>query len=221
MAASREDMPTEKCRDLAATHVLSEDLSDNRRARWKEFLAHVTYVAVDATGAGEGWPQLARALDDAENKIRLFYLALPPSLYGPVCKAIGAHKLNTPNARIVLEKPIGSNFHTAREINDSVGEVFPENSIFRIDHYLGKETVQNLLILRFANFLFEPMWNANGIDHVQITVANPSELASVPAIMTVPARCVTWSRTTCSSWPVLSPWRHRPLWMPMRCAPRR
>lgn len=103
VAASREDMPTEKYWDLAATHVLSEDSSDNRRARWKEFLAHVTYVAVDATGAGEGWPQLARALDDAENKIRLFYLALPPSLYGPVCKAIGAHKLNTPNARIVLE----------------------------------------------------------------------------------------------------------------------
>ncbi|MEC9249044.1 MAG: glucose-6-phosphate dehydrogenase [Pseudomonadota bacterium] len=171
VAASREDMPTEKYWDLAATHVLSEDSSDNRRARWKEFLAHVTYVAVDATGAGEGWPQLAHALDDAENKIRLFYLALPPSLYGPVCKAIGAHKLNTPNARIVLEKPIGSNFHTAREINDSVGDVFPENSIFRIDHYLGKETVQNLLILRFANFRFEPMWNANGIDHVQITVA--------------------------------------------------
>jgi glucose-6-phosphate 1-dehydrogenase len=88
-----------------------------------------------------------------------------------MCAALARHELNTPNARVVLEKPIGSDFHSARRVNEQVGEVFPENAIFRIDHYLGKETVQNLLILRFANYLFEPMWNANGIDHVQITAA--------------------------------------------------
>ncbi len=171
IAASRDDLEQFAYHELAATHVLSDGASENRKAKWKNFLELLTYVSVDATGKGEGWTDLANVLDPDENKIRLFYLALPPSLYGPVCGALAEHKLNSVNSRIVLEKPIGTDFHSARAINDQVGAVFPENSIFRIDHYLGKETVQNLLILRFANYLFEPLWNANGIDHVQITVA--------------------------------------------------
>ncbi len=104
-------------------------------------------------------------------RVRVFYLATSPDLYGPICGNIGAHKLVTEDSRVVLEKPIGHDLASAREINDQVGAVFTEPQIFRIDHYLGKETVQNLMALRFANTIFERLWNADVIDHVQITVA--------------------------------------------------
>ncbi len=138
---------------------------------WKAFSEHLHYCALDVASTDADWSALETRLADRDDKIRVFYLALPPSLFGPVSANIGAHKLNTPKARIVLEKPIGHDLHSARAINDAVGRVFPEESIFRIDHYLGKETVQNLLILRFTNSLFEPVWNSNVVDHVQITVA--------------------------------------------------
>ena len=89
----------------------------------------------------------------------------------PICEQLGKQGLNTDYSRVVLEKPIGKDLHSAHEINEGVGQVFDENQIFRIDHYLGKETVQNLLVLRFANMLFEPLWSRNQVDHVQITVA--------------------------------------------------
>ena len=103
--------------------------------------------------------------------MRVFYLATSPDLYGPICRNIGAHGLITAQSRVVLEKPIGHDLASAREINDQVGSVFSEAQTFRIDHYLGKETVQNLLALRFANTIFERLWNTDVIDHVQITVA--------------------------------------------------
>tara|TARA_R110000868_G_scaffold101630_1_gene279670 strand:- start:19854 stop:21329 length:1476 start_codon:yes stop_codon:yes gene_type:complete len=171
IAASRETLSHGKYCELASTHIRQSGSADTHKARWREFGERLTYVAVDVTRDGAEWLDVAASLDTDPAKIRLFYLALPPSIYGPTCAQLATHKLNTPNSRIILEKPIGSDFHSARAINDAVGQVFPENSIFRIDHYLGKETVQNLLILRLANFLFEPLWNANGIDHVQITVA--------------------------------------------------
>ena len=105
------------------------------------------------------------------DRVRVFYLATSPDLYGPICRNLGAHGLVTEQSRVVLEKPIGHDLASAREINDQVGAVFSEAQIFRIDHYLGKETVQNLLALRFANTIFERLWNADVIDHVQITVA--------------------------------------------------
>ncbi|MDQ7019759.1 MAG: glucose-6-phosphate dehydrogenase [Robiginitomaculum sp.] len=138
---------------------------------WKAFAEHLHYCALDVASQDADWRALEDLLAGGEDKIRLFYLALPPGLFGPVSANIGARGLNTPQARIVLEKPIGHDLNSAREINDAVGKVFPEKSIFRIDHYLGKETVQNLLILRFTNSLFEPVWNANVVDHIQITVA--------------------------------------------------
>lgn len=171
IAASREDLSRASFLDLAATHILTAATPQARRELWQAFTASLVYVCVDVMRTGPGWSEIADQLDPDPSKIRLFYLALPPSLYGPTCEQIAAGELNSVNSRIILEKPIGSDYHSARMINDQVGRVFPENSIFRIDHYLGKETVQNLLILRLANFLFEPLWNANGIDHVQITVA--------------------------------------------------
>jgi glucose-6-phosphate 1-dehydrogenase len=170
IAAARDHLSEEQFRELAATHI-HENSSERRHAKWQEFAAHLKYVPVDVAHGGTGWLELTERLDADAQKIRVFYLALPPSLYGPACTLIAEHGLNSAKSRVVLEKPIGSDFHSARMINDQVGTVFPENAIFRIDHYLGKETVQNLLILRFANYLFEPLWNAQGIDHIQITVA--------------------------------------------------
>jgi glucose-6-phosphate 1-dehydrogenase len=143
---------------------------DRDPAAMDRFLSRISHVTLDAT-SDEGWSELKHWLDQAPDRIRAFYLAVTPDLFGPICERIGANGLVTENARVVVEKPIGKNGDGARAINDAVGKVFQERQIFRIDHYLGKETVQNLMALRFANALFEPIWNAAHIDHVQITVA--------------------------------------------------
>ncbi|MDY7093914.1 MAG: glucose-6-phosphate dehydrogenase [Acidobacteriota bacterium] len=147
------------------------DFSDDD---WSSFARRLHYLALAATEP-ESYADLARLLaqdgEDAERRARIFYLATPPDLYGSISHAIAAAGLITSGARIVLEKPIGSDLDSAAAINASVGEVFPEDRIYRIDHYLGKETVQNLMALRFGNALFEPMWRSEHVDHVQITVA--------------------------------------------------
>ncbi|MBH0236802.1 glucose-6-phosphate dehydrogenase [Methylobrevis albus] len=135
-----------------------------------KFLSRIHYVACDAT-TDTGWPDLVALLDEGKDRVRAFYLATGPDLFGPICEHIGRHGLVTENTRVVVEKPLGKNLKSARATNDAVGRVFPEDQIYRIDHYLGKETVQNLMALRFANALFEPLWNNAHIEHVQITVA--------------------------------------------------
>jgi glucose-6-phosphate 1-dehydrogenase len=147
-------------------HVAEADLDEVCLGR---FLDRLRYVAVDAAGPS-GFDALAANVSDPE-RVRVFYLATSPDLFGPICGHLAAAGLITAKARVVLEKPIGHDLASARAINDEVGAVFAENQIFRIDHYLGKETVQNLMALRFANSLFEPLWNGAHIDHVQITVA--------------------------------------------------
>ena len=133
-------------------------------------LARTSYVAVDVTHAGE-----LKALGErmvALNIARpLYYLSVSPSLYSAICQGLLAARLTGDGARVVMEKPIGKDLATSKVINDQVQAAFSEDPIFRIDHYLGKETVQNLIALRFANTLFEPLWNNLTIDHVQITVA--------------------------------------------------
>jgi glucose-6-phosphate 1-dehydrogenase len=148
-------------------HVRPEYVDDERVGR---FLGRLDHVTLDAGGA-RGWDDLVARLAGQDERVRVFYLATAPDLFGPVCRQLGAMRLVTPAARVVLEKPIGRDLASARAINDEVGAVFREEQIFRIDHYLGKETVQNLMVLRFANSLFEPLWNSSGVDHVQITVA--------------------------------------------------
>ena len=135
----------------------------------ERYVSRFHYVAVDATSDG-GWDQLAELLGPDE-RIRAYYLATGPDLFGPIAKRIGSHGLATPRSRIIVEKPIGKDGASAAAINDAIGSVFVEKNIFRIDHYLGKESVQNLMALRFANALLEPLWNNAHIDHVQITVA--------------------------------------------------
>ncbi|WP_395673805.1 glucose-6-phosphate dehydrogenase [Phenylobacterium sp.] len=159
---SRDDFREMVREDLAAR---SEGLDEGV---WARFSARLDYLAADATSQ-EGAEALKARLDGAGAP--LFFLALSPSLYGRVCVALAAAGLATKESRIVLEKPIGRDLESSQLINVAVGAVFDEARIFRIDHYLGKETVQNLIALRFANTLFEPLWNNLTIDHVQITVA--------------------------------------------------
>jgi glucose-6-phosphate 1-dehydrogenase len=137
-------------------------------AVWTRFSGRLDYVACDATTA-DGLATLKPHLKDIARP--MFFLAISPSLYGGVCSALAESGLASDESRIVLEKPIGRDLESSREVNGAVGAVFNEDRIFRIDHYLGKETVQNLIALRFANTLFEPLWNNLTIDHVQITVA--------------------------------------------------
>jgi glucose-6-phosphate 1-dehydrogenase len=136
----------------------------------ERFIARVGYVSMDATGT-DGWSDLAAKLADGVDRVRVFYFATAPELFGPICEQIRANNLVTPLSRVVMEKPIGKDLESAQDLNNAIGRIFPESSIYRIDHYLGKETVQNLMALRFGNSLFEPLWNSAHIDHVQITVA--------------------------------------------------
>jgi glucose-6-phosphate 1-dehydrogenase len=136
-----------------------------------EFLKLVDYVVLDGTDPAANWDGLTGALGGGDDKVRVFYLSTPPRVYVDTCRQLAAHGLATPTSRVVLEKPIGTDSASAKIINDGVGEVFSEDRVYRIDHYLGKETVQNLLVLRFANALFEPVWSRATVDHVQITVA--------------------------------------------------
>ncbi|MEM8656713.1 MAG: glucose-6-phosphate dehydrogenase, partial [Pseudomonadota bacterium] len=106
-----------------------------------------------------------------DDTIRAFYLSVGPGLFGTIASKLSATGLATKDSRIVVEKPLGHDLASARELNKQLSTSFDEHQIYRIDHYLGKETVQNLMALRFANALFEPLWNAQHIDHVQITVA--------------------------------------------------
>lgn len=138
---------------------------------WAQFASQLYYTELDVVSDQANWDPLCEKLGEPGQKQRVFYLALAPDLYGAVSANIKRAGIKTAGARIVLEKPIGRDLNSATQINDAVGAVFDEGAIFRIDHYLGKETVQNLTVLRFMNSLFEPVWNANAIDHVEITVS--------------------------------------------------
>ena len=138
---------------------------------YQEFLGLIDYVALDATKSDGAWPKLVEALSGGEDKVRVFYLSTPPSVFGGICARLREAGLVSAASRAVLEKPLGRDLASAKAINDAVADVFTEDRVYRIDHYLGKETVQNLLVLRFANALFEPVWSRASIDHVQITVA--------------------------------------------------
>lgn len=146
------------------------DPADFDEEVWQRFSARIAHVKLDATKP-DGWDGLVDGLQGGEDRARVFYLATSPDLFGPICHNLKAAGVVTPQARVVLEKPIGRDLDSACRINDEVGTVFNEDQIFRIDHYLGKETVQNLMALRFANSLFEPLWTSASIDHIQITVA--------------------------------------------------
>jgi glucose-6-phosphate 1-dehydrogenase len=132
------------------------------------FLERLHYVAIDAKGDG-GWPQLKALM--RSGVVQAFYFSVAPALFGDLAERLKTHKIAGKNDRIVVEKPFGRDLASARELNATLARHFEESQIYRIDHYLGKETVQNLMAVRFANILFEPLWKSEYIDHVQITVA--------------------------------------------------
>jgi glucose-6-phosphate 1-dehydrogenase len=137
-------------------------------AAWAAFIERLTYVCVDATQA-EDFSRLGAALQPSSD--RVYYLATAPTLFTGICANLAQAGLIDPRSRVVLEKPLGHDLASARAINDEVGRHFSESQTFRIDHYLGKETVQNLMVLRFGNTIFEPLWRSPFIKSVQITVA--------------------------------------------------
>ncbi len=170
IGASRSKMSDAQYRDFASDALDKYLGADNLDAGEKKaFLNRLHYVQVDAL-SDKGWPQLAKLLGD-EDRLRAYYLAVGPALFGEIAKRLHDNKLIREQSRLVIEKPIGHDLASALELNKTISKYFHENQIYRIDHYLGKETVQNLMALRFANALYEPLWNSAHIDHVQITVA--------------------------------------------------
>ncbi|MBB4097519.1 glucose-6-phosphate dehydrogenase [Sphingomonas kyeonggiensis] len=151
----------------ALDHFVPADRKDDSAVG--SFLERVFYQRLDASKT-DGFAALAEKLGDISKGLAIF-LSTAPSLFGPTIKGLESAGLTGDNVRIGLEKPLGVDLASSRVVNDIVAEAFPEDRTFRIDHYLGKETVQNILALRFGNSLFEPVWNAQGIEHVQITVS--------------------------------------------------
>jgi len=137
---------------------------------FEEFKSRLYYLNIDLTNA-EAYIPLRDLLKGHEENERINYLSTAPSLFGTICRHLDKADLILPTSRVVLEKPIGNDLKSSQVINDEVSKYFKESTIFRIDHYLGKDTVQNILALRFSNMLFAPIWNSLYIDHIQITVA--------------------------------------------------
>ncbi|MBX3564804.1 MAG: glucose-6-phosphate dehydrogenase [Sphingomonas sp.] len=167
---ARSDKDDAGFREFARA-ALDEFLSADRKndSAVAGFLARLYYQPLDASNT-VGFAALKDKVGDISGGLAIF-LSTAPWLFGPTIKGLEAAGLTGANVRIGLEKPLGFDLQSSREVNDIVAEAFPEDRTFRIDHYLGKETVQNILALRFGNSLFEPVWNAQGIDHVQITVS--------------------------------------------------
>jgi glucose-6-phosphate 1-dehydrogenase len=169
MGVGRRDLGDEGLRAMTMASLAEHAGGSPEQAR-ADLLDRLSYVQVDLLDR-EHWARVAEALPAGTGRTRVFYLACAPELFGPVCSHLAAVGLADERSRLVLEKPLGTDLSSARRISAEVAAVFTEQQTFRIDHYLGKETVQNLLVLRFANTVFAPVWDAGGIDHVQITVS--------------------------------------------------
>ena len=169
IGAARGDLTEDAFRALVAESI-AEFVPKARqdKAVIGAFLQRLHYIAIDAKGDG-GWAQLKEVQRDGV--VKAFYFSVAPALFGDIAERLKSHGIAGRDARVVVEKPFGRDLATARALNATLARHFDEGQIYRIDHYLGKETVQNLMAVRFANILFEPLWKAEYIDHVQITVA--------------------------------------------------
>jgi glucose-6-phosphate 1-dehydrogenase len=156
-------MVTEKARQFLPA-------ADWDGAIWADFSERVTYYQIDAEKPDE-YALLKRALEESPTEANIFFLSVAPSLFATICTHLAHQGLNAPNCRVVLEKPLGYDLASSNAITADVGRHYQEKQVYRIDHYLGKESVQNLMALRFGNALFEPLWRRMWISNVQITIA--------------------------------------------------
>ena len=170
LATSRGELGDAGFRELAASAIQGQTDGKAEPGQLSALLERIHYHAAD-TQSPEAMAGLAARVKELKCGDVLFHLSTAPKLYGPICEALGRHGLGGSDSRVLLEKPIGHDLASACAINDGVARVFDEDRVFRVDHYLGKEGVQNLLALRFGNALFEPLWNARHVAQVQITVA--------------------------------------------------
>lgn len=168
IGAARSEHETAEFRQIVADAIAEFDPKSGTKEQLAAFLERLEYVQVDALGEG-GWKELAALM--GEDRVRAFYFSVAPSLFGALAERLHSYGIADAQTRIVVEKPFGKDLASARELNAALAEHFDESQIYRIDHYLGKETVQNLMAVRFGNMLFEPLWNSQYIDHIQITVA--------------------------------------------------
>lgn len=170
-ALAREDIALEAfLEDLKGKVRRYVDDSRWSEETWSAYASRFLFHRLDFTEQ-DAYVALAKAL--TPDRARIFYLATPPALFGSICEHLGAAGCLDGDARLMLEKPIGHDLESCQRVNDTVGEYFPEKAIYRVDHYLGKETVQNLLVLRFGNRFINTQWDQGCVDHVQITVAEP------------------------------------------------
>ncbi len=171
IASARTDTDTAGFIELmekeARIHIEPEHFVEEH---WQSFLKRIHYIPMDVMKS-EDYQSLVEVLKGRDDKVRVFYLSVAPFLFATICKGVDEAGLITTDSRVALEKPLGRDQQSANEINDQLAASFDETQIFRIDHYLGKETVQNLLALRFGNALFEPLWRSERISDVQITIA--------------------------------------------------
>lgn len=178
---SRTAIPDDEFRKIASDAIKEFSRRELNEEVWGRIAAHTTYVAggYDDKAA---FDKLAQHIDAIERKLgrdvqRLFYISTPPTVFAPILKMLGAsglaskHLSHALHSKVIIEKPFGRDYASAQSLNETIRSVFEEHQVYRIDHYLGKETVQDLLVQRFSNAIFEPLWNRNFIDHVQITVA--------------------------------------------------
>ncbi len=171
ITVSRDKMSQQKHLDLVRTKLL-EFLPEGHfnEEKFDRFKQQLHLSVVDFSNL-ESYQSLQALLAEYPDRERVNYLSTSPNFFGSICHALNHWELNTPNSRVVLEKPIGRDLKSSRVINEEVLKYFDESQIYRIDHYLGKDTVQNIMALRFSNRFVMPLWDANNIDHVQITVA--------------------------------------------------
>jgi glucose-6-phosphate 1-dehydrogenase len=176
VGSSRTSFTHEAWRDRLA-ETTAEYLGDRfSRSVWEDFASAVFYHPGDVTDPGDvaSLAQFLDQMDDDRNATRVYYLSTAPRFYEPAVLNLGQAGMVCEDCaprRVIIEKPFGTDLSSARHLNEVVHRVFAESQVYRIDHYLGKETVSNLLVLRFANSIFEPIWNRNYVDHVQITAA--------------------------------------------------
>ena len=169
IGAARSQMDAAAYREMISDAVAEfggKEASETEKLA--EFLSYVEYVAIDATGEG-GWETLAGLV--RKDVVQAYYFSVAPSLFGAIAERLHSYGIATSESRIVVEKPFGRDLKSAKELNATLAEHFEEKQIYRIDHYLGKETVQNLMAVRFGNMLFEPLWNNHYVDHIQVTVS--------------------------------------------------